>query len=105
MVARTHPFLRDGCTAVVMLDDDAGGEQMTADEFRAALQRLGFAESDAANDLGLSAAARFFGTEPKTVRNWAAKGPPAPVAVCLRLMLKLRLTAPKARKLLGDTHG
>jgi hypothetical protein len=80
---------------------------MSADEFRAALERLGFAEGERApNDLGLSEAARFFGYSPRQVRQWAAAGPPAAVALCLKLMLALKLTPDKVRKLIGrDKHG
>lgn len=73
---------------------------MTASQYRAALKRLGFAESDVPHDVGVSAGARFFGANPATGRRWAADGPPNAVAVCLRLMEAANLTADKARKLL-----
>ena len=78
---------------------------MSADQYRAAIKRLGFAANpeglrDNPNDLGVSAAGRFFGAAPATGRNWARLGPPHSVAVCLRLMLAANITAAKARKLL-----
>lgn len=78
---------------------------MNANQYRAAIKRLGFAQSGVANDTGQSAAARFFGRDERTGRLWAEKGPPAPVAVCLNLMLALKITADKARKLLEERNG
>jgi hypothetical protein len=75
---------------------------MTATQFRAALKRLGFVTSDRPNDLGLSEAARFFQAGPRTVREWAERGPPAAVAITLQLMTRLRLDRAKVIKLLGD---
>jgi len=76
---------------------------MPPDEFLAALKRLGFARSDAANDLGLSEAARIIGYSPRQVRAWSIGANPIPpgVAFALRLMLKLKLSADKVRDLLG----
>ena len=78
---------------------------MSPSEFRAALEKLGFVASDRPNDLGQSEAARFFDVQPRAVRDWNVKGPPPAVALCLRLMLKLKLSADKVRKLLEDKHG
>ena len=50
---------------------------MSAHEFRASIKRLGFAESDAPNDLGLTAFASFIGASPRGVRKWADAGPPS----------------------------
>jgi|SRR5579884_1727945 len=76
-----------------------GGEffAMSADEYRTALDKLGFAGSiegkrAAANDAGFSAAARFFGVSPRAGQAWASAGPPNAVAVALRLMLALDIT-------------
>lgn len=77
-----------------------GMKPMSAKEYRAAIERLGFAESDHPDDVGVSAAGRFFNASPATGRNWARVGPPDSVAVCLRLMLAANITAAKARKLL-----
>lgn len=75
-------------------------QPMSAHEYRTVIARLGFAESDHPDDLGVSAAGRFFGAAPATGRNWARQGPPAAVTVCLRLMLAAKINAQKARKLL-----
>lgn len=83
-----------------MADSMPGMKPMSADQYRAAIKRLGFAESDVPNDQGVSAAGRFFGVNPATGRRWAAEGPPMPVVVCLRLMLAANITAAKARKLM-----
>jgi hypothetical protein len=75
---------------------------MTPDEFRAALKRCGFATSDRPTDLGQSEAARFFDAAPRAVRNWAAGEAPVPpaVALCLRLMLQLKLSRDQVAELL-----
>lgn len=82
-----------------------GVKPMSTKEFRAALKRLGFAQSDAPNDLGLSAFARDTGYAPRSVRQWASEDgadvPPG-VAYLLRLMLALHLSARRARKLLEE---
>ena len=77
-------------------------KQMSAEQFRVALKRLGFPESDVPNDVGLSAFARFLSVSPRAVRQWADTGPPAPVAILLRLMLAFKISAPRARKILED---
>ena len=64
-----------------------GSMSMSADEYRAALVKLGFPQGAAANDAGITEAARFFGVTSRASRKWGEHGPPNPVAVCLRLML------------------
>lgn len=78
---------------------------MSADEYRAAIARLGFIETDVPNDTGQSNAARFFDRDARTGRLWAANGPPAPVAIALRLMLKAKISVSRARKLLEEWDG
>jgi len=75
---------------------------MNARQYRAAIKQLGFAQSDRPHDVGVSAASRFFEVGEVTGRRWAMEdhGPPAPVVVCLRLMLAAGISADKARKLL-----
>lgn len=76
---------------------------MSASQYRAAIKRLGFPETDQPGDSGVSAAGRFFGVHPATGRDWAAKGPPMPVVACLRLMEAAGISAAKARKLLDPS--
>lgn len=74
---------------------------MTGEQFMTALKRLGFhKESGQPSDTGLSAAARFFGYHPRPVREWPIEGPPAGVAIALKLMLKMKLNAADAMELL-----
>ena len=81
---------------------------MTAPQYRAALKRLGFDANpeglavEHSGAAGISAAGRFFGASPSTGRAWARLGPPASVAVTLRLMIAANISAAKARKLLGE---
>ena len=107
MAGEIAPYIKNGYapsfSEVVALSTNMS--PMSPTEFRAALEKLGFVASDRANDLGLSEAARFFGAQPRAARDWNVKGPPAAVALCLRLMLKLKLSADKVRKLLEDKHG
>jgi hypothetical protein len=74
---------------------------MSADEYREALVRLGFPQEAAANDMGISEAARFFGVTSRASRKWAEHGPPNPVAVCLRLMLASKITLALAQRRLA----
>jgi len=80
--------------------------QMNANQYRAAIKRLGFSDNpeglavEHSDDVGISAAGRFFGVAPSTGRAWARVGPPPPVAVALRLMAAANISAAKARKLL-----
>jgi hypothetical protein len=60
---------------------------MTRPEFLRALEELGFIESTKANDLGLSAFARFLGITDRTARNMARDGVEGAPAILLRLML------------------
>jgi hypothetical protein len=60
---------------------------MTADEFRYALERLEFADPEKPGDEGISACGRFFGVSPRAAQDWARKGPPNNIAVCLRMMM------------------
>lgn len=55
---------------------------MTAKQYLAAIEKLGLSQ------LG---AGRFLGVSPRTAQNYAAKGPPEPVAKLLRLMVRLKL--------------
>jgi len=65
---------------------------MTPDQFRDALARL---------DLSQVGAARLFGYDERTARRWASGELPVPaaVAICLRLMLKFKVTPESATKL------
>lgn len=68
---------------------------MTALQYRAALKQLGFDKmSSHPSDEGLSAAAPFLCTVPRTSRRWArldGNGPPPLVAKFLRLMVELEM--------------
>lgn len=55
---------------------------MTSKQYLAAIQKLGLSQL---------AAGRFLGVSPRTAQNYAAKGPPEPVAKLLRLMIRLKL--------------
>jgi hypothetical protein len=55
---------------------------MTPKQYRAAIDRLGLTQEGAGEWLGVSA---------RTGQNYAAKGPPEPVAKLLRLMIRLDL--------------
>lgn len=55
---------------------------MTAKQYLAAIKKLG---------MGPTAAGRFLGVSPRTAANYAAKGPPEPVAKLLRIMVRLGL--------------
>jgi hypothetical protein len=74
---------------------------MSAKEYRAALVALGFPQGAAANDAGLTQAARFFGVTSRASRIWAEAGPPNPVAVCLRLMLASKINLALAQRRLA----
>jgi hypothetical protein len=77
--------------------------RMTAEQFNAALIKLGFPMSGLASDLGQSECARFFGHAARQVRAWAlgdVRVPPG-VSIALNLMLKLNVNRDKAVKLLG----
>jgi hypothetical protein len=56
---------------------------MTAKQYLAAIKKL---------DLSQLAAGRWLGVSPRTAQNYAAKGPPEPVAKLLRLVLRLKLS-------------
>ena len=64
---------------------------MTLTQYRSAIDRVGLSQVGAA---------RFFGANPRTGQRWAADGPPPAVAVCLRLMIALDLSAEEAAKFL-----
>ena len=64
---------------------------MTRNQYRAAIARVGLSQVGAA---------RFFGSNERTGQRWAADGPPPAVAVCLRLMIALDLSAADATKFL-----
>jgi hypothetical protein len=53
-----------------------------------------------ASQPGRAGPGRFFRVDERTGQRWAAQGPPRPVAVCLRLMLALKLSASDAADLL-----
>lgn len=55
---------------------------MTAKQYLAAIEKLG---------LNQQAAGRWLGVSPRTAQNYAAKGPPEPVAKLIRLVIRLKL--------------
>jgi hypothetical protein len=55
---------------------------MTPAQYKAAIKALGLSQERAGEWLGVS---------PRTSQNYAAKGPPEPVAKLLRLCIKLKL--------------
>jgi hypothetical protein len=62
-------------------------DKMSGTEFRAVVRKLRFADaSGRANDEGQSAAARFLGLSPRTVRLYAEEGPPQSIAHYLRTL-------------------
>lgn len=61
---------------------------MTAKQYLAAIEKLGLSQL---------AAGRMLGVSPRTAQNYAAKGPPEPVARLLRLMLRLGLRPDEIR--------
>ena len=65
---------------------------MPAKEYRKAIAIVGLSQ------LG---AARFFKAGPRTGQRWAAKGPPNGIALCLQIMLALKLSANDVLKLLA----
>ena len=76
-----------------MSDMNKTMDDMTSDQFRAAIKRIGFATSGREDDAGLSAFARWLPCEPKSVRRWASgeTGVPPAIAKLLRVMVKLKL--------------
>ena len=69
---------------------------MTPTQYRAAIDRVGLSQVSAA---------RFFGSNTRTGQRWAADGPPPAVAVGLRLMIALDLSAEEAAKFLQMRRG
>lgn len=57
---------------------------MTAKQYKIAIERLGLSQVRTAELLGASG---------RSGQNWAANGPPEPVAIILRLMLAGKITA------------
>lgn len=55
---------------------------MTPKQYKAIIEQLGLSQERAGEWLGAS---------PRTGQNWAANGPPEPVAKLLRLMVRLNL--------------
>ncbi len=55
------------------------GHTMNRDQYLKAIAKLGVTQE---------AAAEHMGAHPRTGQNWAAKGPPEPVARLLRLLLR-----------------
>lgn len=67
---------------------------MTADEYRAAIARLGLTQIGAGEVLGVS---------PRTAQTYAAEGPSGPAALAIRLLLAL--PKEKRAKFLGGQQG
>jgi hypothetical protein len=67
--------------------DEEYSDDMTADEYRYSLERLGFSQP---------AAAKALGVDPRTSRRWAndQRAIPEPVAIALRKMLADRTDSP-----------
>lgn len=67
---------------------------MSKSEYRAAIASLGLSQAGAA---------RFLGVNERTSRRWAIDGDPAPeaVALLLRLMVAVRWTPERVKKLAG----
>lgn len=63
---------------------------MTANQFRAALDKLGLTQVGAA---------RLFQVSEKTARNWAREGVQGTVVILLRLMLAGRVTVAEIEKI------
>jgi hypothetical protein len=61
---------------------------MTAAQYKVAIKALGLSQERAGEWLGVS---------PRTSQNYAAKGPPEPVAKLLRLCIKLKLDPDEVR--------
>lgn len=61
---------------------------MTAKQYLAAIEKLGVTQIGAGTALGVS---------PRTAQNYAAKGPPEPVARLLRLLLRLKIPIAELR--------
>lgn len=76
---------------------------MSPAEFRATLKQLGFAANDTHHDEGISRFARFAGVTRRTVGRWASGQLRLPqhISVLLRLMVKARISADKADRLLN----
>lgn len=55
---------------------------MTPAQYKSAIAKLGLSQE---------AAGRWLGVSPRTGQNYAAKGPPEPVAKLLRLVLRLKI--------------
>lgn len=71
---------------------------MSGDECRALLIRLEFADPARPGDQGVSEAARFFHYSRRPANAWSTEGPPAPVAIALRLMAAAGWTLKEARE-------
>ena len=69
---------------------------MSAEEFRAALERLGLTQTGAA---GVDS---FMGVSERTSRRWAVDGPPDSVAMLLRLMMFFELKPDNVRQRFCD---
>lgn len=68
---------------------------MDADQFRAALERLGLTQT------GANGVNTFLDVSERTSRRWAVDGPPDAVAMLLRLMISKKLTPAHVRKHYG----
>lgn len=68
---------------------------MDADQFRAALERLGMTQT------GNNGVDAFLDVSERTSRRWAVEGPPDAVAMLLRLMISKRLSPAHVRKHYG----
>lgn len=69
---------------------------MSAEEFRAALERLELTQT------GTAGADSLLGISERTSRRWAVDGPPDSVAMLLRLMMFFELTPDNVRKRFCD---
>jgi hypothetical protein len=83
----THVVTPDCAEYICIGEIDAGGKirlllYMTPKQYKAIIDQLGLSQERAGEWLGVSA---------RTGQNYAAKGPPEPVAKLLRLMVKLNL--------------
>lgn len=65
---------------------------MTPKQYRTAIERLGLSQVRAGE---------LFGSAGRSGQNWAAKGPPEPVAILLRLMLAGKITEADVRNAMG----
>ena len=85
--AAPRPWLHDReleDAALAYLREKARGRQMTPEDFRATLERLGLTQVGAA---------RLLGAGERSARRWAETGAPNAVAILLRLLEAGKITA------------